>query len=142
MYESHRRRSWPAAERLRGAALTLAFFLYLIRLLVFGLEGPSALTALESISWMFAILGYGSVYLNQPSQMLAYLSKAVCPVYIVHLPVQCFFSYCLMPLPLSSAVKLLTLLVATFGASLLLYEVAIKRLKWIRPLFGMKFQPS
>ena len=134
--------SWPAAERLRGAALALAFFLYLARLLAFGLEGPIALTALESVSWILAILGYGSAYLNQPSQTLAYFSKAVYPVYIVHFPVQCFFSYYLMPLPLPSVVKLLTLLATTLGASLLLYELVIKRLKWIRPLFGMKFQTS
>ena len=107
-----------------------------------GLEGPIALTALESVSWILAILGYGSAYLNQPPQTLAYFSKAVYPVYIVHFPVQCFLSYYLMPLPLPSVVKLLTLLATTLGASLLLYELAIKRLKWIRPLFGMKFQAS
>jgi len=129
---------WRAAEEIRHVALVLAFVLYLVRLLVFELEGPSGLIAFESMNWMFAILGYGSVYLNKPSQMLTYLSKAVYPIYIVHMPVQFFFSYYLLPLSLPASVKLVMLLIATFCLSLLLYELLIKRMRWIRPLFGMK----
>ena len=92
------------------------------------------------MNWMFAILGYGSVYLNKPSQMLSYLNKAVYPAYIVHMPVQFFLSYCLMPLALPALVKLVMLLMATFSLSLLLYELLIKRMRWIRPLFGMKLR--
>jgi hypothetical protein len=37
----------------------------------------------------------------------------------------------------------LTLLLAgTFGVSLLLYEYALRRLKWLRPLFGMKLNQA
>lgn len=132
---------WEAVQRVRKAALLLAFLLYLVRLFLFKLEGPNALIAFESMSWMLAIIGYGSVYLNKPSAKLAYLSKAVYPVYIVHMPVQFFFSYHIMPLSLPPIVKLVLLLAATFGASFLLYELAIKRTKWIRPLFGMKLRP-
>jgi hypothetical protein len=56
------------------------------------------------------------------------------------MPLQYFFSYCLMPLSLPAPVKLVMLLMATFGFSLLLYELPIKRMKWIRPLFGMKLR--
>ena len=131
---------WHAVEEVRHVALALACILYLVRLLVFELEGSSALIAFESMNWMFAILGYGSVYLNKPSQMLSYLNKAVYPVYIVHMPVQFFFSYCLMPLSLPAPVKLVMLLMATFSFSLLLYELLIKRIRWIRPVFGMKLR--
>ena len=131
---------WHAVGAVRHVALALAFILYLARLLVFELEGPSSLTAFESTNWMFAILGYGSVYLNKPSQMLSYLSKAVYPVYIVHMSVKFFFSYYLLPLTLPATVKLVMLLMATFGFSLLLYELLLKRMRWIRPLFGMKLR--
>ena len=107
---------------------------------MFELEGSSALITFESMNQVFAILGHGSVYLNKPSQILTYLSKAVYPVYIVHMPVQFFFSYCLMPLSLPAPVKLVMLLMATFSFSLLLYELLIKRIRWIRPLFGMKLR--
>jgi peptidoglycan/LPS O-acetylase OafA/YrhL len=63
-------------------------------------------------------------------------------VYIVHLPVQFTTAYFLLPLPLPAYLKLILLLVGTFGVSVLLYEYVLRRLKWIRPLFGMKFGRS
>ena len=130
---------WRAVEGVRRGALVVAFLLYLVRLFVFQLEeGPSVLTAFESLSWMLAIFGYASLYLNKPSQKLAYFSAAAYPVYIVHMPLQYFFSCYIIPLSLSAAMKLLLLLVLTFGGSLVLYEFALKRIKWVRPLFGLK----
>lgn len=133
---------WQAVQQLRRKALAVAFLLFLVRLFAFRLEGPNALIALESMSWMLAVFGFASVYLNKPSARLAYLSNAVYPVYILHMPLQFFFSYYIMALSLPAIVKLVMLLVATFGASFLLYELAIKRAKWIRPLFGMKLRPA
>lgn len=129
---------WCAVQRLRLVALSLAFSLYLTRLLVFSIDGPHFLTAFESMNWMLAILGYGSLHLNQPSASLTYLSEAVYPVYIVHMPVQFFFSYYLMPMSMPAVTKLFFLLTTTLGSSFLLYEFIIKRMTWTRPLFGMK----
>jgi len=134
---------WPAVARIRWSALIVAASLYLVRLLVFELqEGHQWLTALESMSWMLTMLGFGSLYLNKPSRSLAYLSIAVYPVYIVHLPVQFTITYFLLPLPLPAYLKLTLLLAGTFGVSLLLYEYALRRLKWIRPLFGIKLKQA
>ncbi len=136
---------WQAVERVRLGALVVAFLLYLVRLMVFELDEtsiPNALIAFESLSWMLAILGYGSIYLNKPSSRLSYFSQAVYPVYIVHLPVQYAISYYLLPLPLPAILKLIVLLIGTFGVSLFMYEYALRRLKWIRPLFGMKLNHS
>lgn len=130
---------WPALARIRWGALVAAVSLFLVRLLVIGLENElNWLTGLESMSWMLAILGFGSLYLNKPSRSLGYLSRAVYPVYIVHLPLQFLIAYFLLPLTLAAYMKLGVMLVGTFGLSLLLYEYALKRLKWVRPLFGMK----
>ena len=54
------------------------------------------------------------------------------------MPVQHGLSYYLLPLQLPAIFKLVLLLAGTFGICLLLYEYLLKRLKWIRPLFGMK----
>jgi len=130
---------WKALAGVRHGALAVALLLYLVRLLVFHLQGESnLLIAIESMAWMLAILGYGSIYLNKPSAALAYFSKAVYPVYIIHLPVQFALSLLILRQPLPVMVKLILLLAGTFCASLLLYEYVIRRLKWIRPLFGMK----
>ena len=130
---------WLAVERIQRSAFLVALFLYLMRLVLFQFEGePVVLTAFESMSWMLAIFGYGSLYLNKPSKKLVYFSEAVYPVYIVHMPLQYFFSYYIFPLPLPATIKVVFLLVLTFGGSLVLYEFALKRIKWVRPLFGLK----
>ena len=130
---------WQAVKRLKHVALAVAFLLYLVRLFIFWLKGPNILTAFESMSWMLAIFGYGSSFLNKPSRKLSYLSKAVYPVYIVHMPIQYAFSYFIIPTALPAPIKLVFILAATFGGSLALYEYVIKRVKWIRPFFGLKF---
>ena len=134
---------WPAVVRVRWVALVVAASLFLVRFLVFGLQNELTwLTGLESMSWMLAIIGFGSLYLNAPSRSLTYLSKAVYPVYIVHFPVQFAIAYFLFPLTLSAYSKLGFLLVGTFGISILLYQFVLRPLKWIRPLFGMKLNQA
>ena len=134
---------WRAVQRVRLSALTLAVLFFAVPLLVYELEGvPKYLIAFESMCWMLAILGYGSVYFNKPSSRLSYLSKAVFPVYIIHFPVQYAITYYLVPLTLPAILKLGILLIGTFGLSLLLYEFVIRRIKRIRPLFGMKLHPG
>jgi len=129
---------WCAVEGVRHLALTMAFGLYLVRLLFFGLESPAFVTAFESTNWIFAILGYGSIYLNKSSPILTYLSKAVYPVYIIHWPIQFALSYYLFPLSLPAPIKLLILLLTTLGLSFIAYELLIRHIAWIRPLFGMR----
>lgn len=129
---------WHGINRIRWIALALAFGLYLTRVSDVELGMPqNALLGFESMTWMLAILGFGAMYLNHASQSLRYFSQAVYPVYILHLPVQFVLSNYVIPLELSAEVKLMVLLVGTFGLSLLLYEV-LRRIKWVRPLFGMK----
>jgi glucan biosynthesis protein C len=130
---------WQAAERVRHLSLALAFTLYLGRIGLFGAAGEiNVLLAVESMAWMIALLGYGSRHLDKPSRALAYCSKAVYPVYIVHMPVQFSLSYLVIPLALSPPVKLLLILAGTLAVSLAVYELLIKRARWIRPLFEMK----
>jgi len=136
---------WRAAGKIRWAALAAGLSLYLVRLLRFKLEPasgletlPSWLIAFESMNWMVAILGFGSWHLNKPSATLRYFSGAVYPVYVVHLPVQFMIAFLLFSHGLPPLANLLLLTAGTFGISLLLYEYILRRIKWIRPLFGMK----
>lgn len=130
---------WPAASRVRWISLFLGATLFAIRILVFeSVEIFDWLTALESMCWMLALLGFGARLLNKPSRALTYLSGAVYSVYIVHLPVQFVFCYFVLPLAVSPWAKLGLLLAGTFGVSFLLYELILRRIRWVRPLFGMK----
>ena len=76
--------------------------------------------------------------LNRPSDSLTYFSKAVYPVYIIHMPVQYCISFYLLPLALPVFLKLILLFIGTFGVSLLIYEYFIRRLRWVQPMFGVK----
>jgi hypothetical protein len=51
--------------------LAAALPLYLVRLLAYNLNQQlNGLIGLESMCWMLAILGFGSLYLNKPSRRL------------------------------------------------------------------------
>ncbi|MEM6785403.1 MAG: DoxX family protein [Bacteroidota bacterium] len=129
---------WSAATRHRWAALLLAVGLYGVRLGDFQLQGmPNALIGLESMAWMLAVLGFAARHLDAPSPTLSYFSRAVYPVYIVHMPVQFVAAYVLLDLPTAAPLKLVLLTSATFAGSLLLYE-GLRRVRWLGPLFGMK----
>lgn len=130
---------WHAVEQSRWFTLLIAFSLYLVRFLVYMFEGaPNWMTALESMSWILAIIGFGSLHLNKPSKSLRYLNKAVYPVYIIHMPVLFVLMYLVLPLRLSPWTKFALMVAGTFVICLLLYEFILKRIKWLRPLFGMK----
>ncbi len=130
---------WPAVASTRWMAVGAAASLYLIRLTVLGLDNEIAwLTGLESMCWILAALGFGAMHLNRPSQGLSYLSEASYPVYIAHLPVQFSIAYFLLPAPLPAPAKLGLMLVGTFAVTFLIYEYALRRWRWVRPLFGMK----
>ena len=118
----------------------MAFSLYTYRLLSMELWAPSIFIAFESFNWMIAILGYSAKYLNQPSKRLSYLSAAVYPIYILHFPIQYFFSLYILSLPTSAFIKFILVVLCVFGLSFAIYEFMIKRLNWLRPLFGMKLK--
>lgn len=124
-----------SAERVRFAALTLSCALTLARLLE--LWNPlNALLAMESMTWIIAILGFASRHWNRPSKTLRRLSSAAFPVYIMHLPVQVFVSSFLLPIGIHPLSKFVLLVVLTLIGSLGLYQI-VKRMCWVRPLFGM-----
>jgi surface polysaccharide O-acyltransferase-like enzyme len=130
---------WPAVEKNRWMALGMAILLYCLRLFIWEPGNEIQwLIALESMSWMLAILGFGSLYLNKPTDILSYFSRAVYPIYIIHLPIQFTIAYFLLPLSLTPVVKLILMLLGTFGGSIILYHYVLRQLKWIRPLIGMK----
>ncbi|MDP1814664.1 MAG: acyltransferase family protein [Leadbetterella sp.] len=89
-------------------------------------------------SLLFAILGYGKVHLNKPSKVLTYANESVYPLYILHQSVELIFAYYIIQLDLGMLPKFVLLVAATFGISLLIYELLIKRFNLTRLLFGMK----
>jgi len=121
--------------------LLIALLLYFIRLFVFGLQGvPVWLISIESMLWLYAVFGYAYGYLNQPSALLRYLSPAVYPIYIVHMFFQYLATSYVLKLDIPTALQLIVIMVVTLLFSWLSYELVIKRVKYLRPLFGLNYK--
>ena len=129
---------WNNILNWRWMYFASAAILFAVRLWIFELKVPLYLTAIESNLWVWTVFGFGYKYLNKPSKILTYLSQSAYPVYILHMFVLYGFSYLLFPLGIGALSKFVLLVVFTTAGCLLLFELVIKRVFWIRPLFGLK----
>lgn len=131
---------WQTVSKWWWIYIGIAVVLYVIRLNVFEMQSPGYLMALESNCWIFAILGLGYKYLNKPSSTLSYLSQAAYPVYIIHM--FALYAGALVILPLEIPVMLKFILIIAFTGILcfVIYEFIIRRVGFLRPLFGLKWK--
>ncbi len=88
-----------------------------------------------------AILGFARRINPGDSPALRYLSQAIFPVYILHQTVIVVLAYNAKPLGLPISIEGPLLVVATFGLCFAGYEV-IRRIRPLRPLFGLKWRRS
>jgi glucan biosynthesis protein C len=115
----------------------LAF--YLARYFIWDLMGPFYLTAVESSLWIFAVFSLGYRYLNRNSPYLQYLSQAAYPVYILHMLFLNLSCTMVFGWDLPVALQFLLVLLFTFLGCFITYE-CIRRVNFLRPLFGLKIQ--
>lgn len=116
----------------------LALSMFFVRLLIFELKAPNALVSIESNFWIFAVFGIGFSYLNRPSKLLDYLSQAVYPVYIIHMAFLYLASWLILPTSWPVSLQLVLVIAFTTAGCFLTYELLIRRVQFIRPLFGLK----
>jgi peptidoglycan/LPS O-acetylase OafA/YrhL len=129
---------WRTVKRWKWVLLLLAVALFVVRLIEFDLLAPNYLKAIESNLWIFAVFGFGYTYLNKQSRTLSYLSQAAYPVYILHMIFLYLGSWLLVPLEIPIYLKLLLVVVLTFTGCYVFYELLIRRIRFLRPLFGLK----
>jgi len=129
---------WNTVKKWRWAYLALGLVLFAIRYLEFQLEAPGYLMALESNCWIFGVLGLGYRYLNKPSGLLRYLSEAAYPVYIIHMFVMYLGAWLILPLKIHPVLQFVGVTAFTFAVCYLMYEFLIRRIWFLRPLFGLR----
>jgi len=129
---------WKIVSKWRWLLLLMAAALYTYRLIEFDLLAPNYLKAIESNLWIFTIFGFGYRYLNHPGKALSYLSQAVYPVYILHMIFLYVGSYLIVPLEISALAKLFLVTAFTFIGSFACYEWIVRRVIFLRPVFGLK----
>ncbi len=96
------------------------------------------LKCLNIISWILCFLGFGKRYLNFNNTVLQYTNKAVYPFYILHQTVLIIAGYFIIKLESGIFVKYALTLFATFLFTLMIYDLIILRIKWLRVFFGIK----
>ena len=130
---------WQTVSKWKWLYIGLAVVLYIIRLLVFETTSPGYLIAIESNCWIFGVFGFGYQYLNKPSTALSYLSQAAYPVYIIHMFALYAGAMIILPLEIPPIMKFMVITAFTFTACYIIYEFIIRRIAFLRPLFGLKW---
>lgn len=130
--------AWKTLNDWRWLHFGLALSLYIVRLVAFEMKSYDLLMVLESNFWIFSVLGFGNKYLNIPSKALTYLSQAAYPVYVLHMVFLYLGSLLLFDLSIWVSMKFVLLIVITTIGCYISYEYLVRRLKILRPLFGLK----
>ncbi len=128
---------WQWIIRWRWAFLAMGVCLFIARTQYWEMRTPTYLIAVESLAWILAVLALSNKHLQRPGKALTYLSQAAYPVYILHMVFLYLGSVIIFPLPIQAPLQFLLVLVFTLAGCFLSFEI-IRRIKWIRPLFGLK----
>ncbi|MDR7193901.1 acyltransferase family protein [Luteimonas terrae] len=104
---------------------------------------------IQTVYWwtaLLALLAWSARLLDRPSTWLRYASEAVYPWYILHQSLIVLAAYWLIPLHLGALWEPLLVLAITITGCVLIHELLIRRIGWLRPLFGLpmraRMQPT
>ena len=143
---------WAELLRLRHATLALALacfasYLGLERLAEPLVHNHAVSVVLKllvvwlhySYTWIAitAVLGWGHALLNRPFRWLPYAREAVYPWYVLHQSLMLLLAWQLLPLQLGPLAEPTLIVLGTIGGCALLHEFGIRRVHWLRPLFGL-----
>ena len=137
---------WLAVGRIKGRMLQVGLLTFTLLLLRWKLleDGviihfvEAAISVTNLWAWILTILGFAAVTLNRSSKVLAYCNQAVYPFYILHQTITVLIGLYIYDAPWHYGLKFLIMVAGTFGISALLYELVIRRIRWLWPLFGLK----
>jgi glucan biosynthesis protein C len=88
--------------------------------------------------WTLFVLYVGMRYLDVSNKWLQYGQEASYPFYLLHQPVIVVIAFYVVQWEAPLPVKLLVVVLGSFGATLALYELLVRRLGPVRALLGMK----
>lgn len=91
--------------------------------------------------WLVAILGFGQRHLNADNSLLRYARDAAYPFYLLHQTVIVGIAYFVVQWSADPIVKFSVIAVSSLVATIVLYDLLVRRANGIRVLFGMKPKP-
>jgi hypothetical protein len=96
------------------------------------------LCSIVTWSWMIFALYFGMRCLNFRNKVIDYTNEAVLPFYVLHHPVIVVIAFYTIPWDINLGIKFLFVTTAALLATLLFYDLLIRRWNVTRWLFGMK----
>jgi glucan biosynthesis protein C len=148
------RAPWAAIERFRWPALAFAVLGWALLCAYFGTYSddvtlpPESLKLIQRVvygaeQWlaMVAALGFARRHFSHDNAARRYLTTAIFPVYILHQTVIVVVAHALKPAGLDPIVEGVLLVFVTGSVCLLGYE-AIRRVRALRPVFGLAPAPA
>jgi len=90
---------------------------------------------------MVAILGFARRWITKDSAARRYLTDAIFPYYIVHQTAIIMIAHALHGSGLSAELEASIVIGGTAAACVVTYEI-VRRVAWLRPLFGLKMGTS
>jgi surface polysaccharide O-acyltransferase-like enzyme len=100
-----------------------------------------AINVLETLNgwlWVLALLAVGRRLFTRSGPVLRYASEASYPFYILHQTVLVVIGFFIVQLAWPMAPKYLTIILMTTAATVLVYELAVRRVGVLRLAFGLK----
>jgi len=91
------------------------------------------------VSWsaVVFVVSLGAKYLNRTNRLLAYSNEAVLPFFLLHQTVILIVGWFVLPWDIDNVAQYLIIAAVSFPVILLLYEVFVRRIGFMRVLFGM-----
>ena len=140
------RRDWPIL--LVGAVITSAGWAYLaLTTENFDIEAPVRTTkqilmwsviSANAWCWSAFMLFVGMRFLDFTNKWLVYAQEAVLPFFLLHQPVIIVIAYYVVQWNMGIFPKLVTVVIGSLLVTLALYEFVIRRIGFLRTIFGMK----
>jgi peptidoglycan/LPS O-acetylase OafA/YrhL len=96
------------------------------------------LRGVNSWFWVVALLGLGRRYLNFNNSLLQYASEAAYPLYILHQTIIVAIAFYVVRWNISISEKFFVISTASLVATIVLYDLLVKRINVVRFLFGLK----
>jgi glucans biosynthesis protein C len=139
---------WKSMRAWRWPALGIALLGWVLLVVYFAkyadVDPPVVLLALQRVGWgivqwsaIVAVLGFAVHWSPSDSPALRYLTAAVFPIYILHQTIIVVLAHNLKPFGLKPVIEAPLLIAATFALCFAGYEL-IRRVEFLRPLFGLK----
>ena len=96
------------------------------------------LSAINTMAWLFAIIGFANRHLTKRPAFLDDATEAVYPFYILHQTVTVIAVYWLLQIGAPPVAGFILAVLATFVGTSAIYFGLVRPVWFLRPLFGLK----